>query len=220
MTTLISREKLSKNFGWKTRENIGVLRVLSKLHFLNKNLTFRRVCCKRFKFSQFWQRYESSLQFGWNFVIIWSCKRIYSGFNQKVLPICSVVALLLDSIVRRQNPFLWWNDCWICSTTGTDGFQLTRPVKTEFERDELRLIPEEKVQKIVNLRICWQHRSFLFLIFAWILVFFVDPGKLNEISHFRFATTFFGCCHKTFEVILYLLPIISSGWMSPRPKRN
>ena len=33
LTTLISREKLSKNFGLKTRENVGIL---SKLNFWTK----------------------------------------------------------------------------------------------------------------------------------------------------------------------------------------
>ena len=36
MTTLISREKLSKTFWWKARENL-----LSKNEFLDKDLTFR-----------------------------------------------------------------------------------------------------------------------------------------------------------------------------------
>ena len=40
LTTLISREKLSKKFRGKTRENVGVF---VKIEFLDKNLTFRIV---------------------------------------------------------------------------------------------------------------------------------------------------------------------------------
>ena len=74
MTTLISREKLSKYFGWKTRENVVVLDILAvdnfefhkkncqkkfwwkkswkcwgfvKIEFLDKNLTFRIVWISR-----------------------------------------------------------------------------------------------------------------------------------------------------------------------------
>ena len=73
MTTLISREKLSnKKFGWKTRENVGVL---SKLNFGQKFETLS------FSEEEYFEEYQEAknwtLDFGKS-----SMSLVYCGFQQ------------------------------------------------------------------------------------------------------------------------------------------